>query len=94
MTNFDKAKFLIDISKLVLKTKYCYMLDEDFNPDVVFDQFLNGFSMILNYHVSLGHQTRKEIRLKTKPWINIGILKYIKKKMLCLSNATRKTTRF
>ena len=68
------------------------MRDEDFNPDAVFDQLLNGFSEILNSHAPIRPQTRNEIRLKTKPWTNNGILKYIKKKMLFLSYVTRKTT--
>ena len=78
MKNFDKAKFLIDINKLVLKTKNCYMLNEDFNPEAIFEQFLNGFSEILNSQTPLRRQTRNEIRLKTKP--QNGILKSTKKK--------------
>ena len=70
------------------------MLDEDFNPDVVFNQFLNGFSKLLNFHAPLKHLTRKKIWLKTKLWINNGILKSIKKKMLCLSNAAKKRPDF
>ena len=53
------------------------MVDEDFNLDAVFNEFFNGFSEILNSHSPLRPQRRNEIRLKTKPWINNGILKSI-----------------
>ena len=56
------------------------MLDEDINSDSVFYQFLNGFSEILNYHAPLKPQIKNEIRLKTEPGMNNGILKSIKEK--------------
>ena len=61
MKNFDKAKLLIDVNRLVLKTKNSFMLDEDFNQDGIFNQFLNGFSNILNSYAPLGPQTKNEI---------------------------------
>ena len=60
MKNVAKAKILTDVNKLVLKTENCFMLEEGFNPSTVFNQFLNGFSVILNSHAPLKLQTRNE----------------------------------
>ena len=66
LKNFDRAKFLIDLNKLIKKTKNSYMLDENFTVHSVFNQFLNAFSRILNFLAPLRPQTRNEIRLKKK----------------------------
>ena len=53
---------------------------------------VNIFFEALNFQALLKPQVKKEMRLETEPWIKSGILKAIKKKILCLNKATRKTT--
>jgi len=75
MKNFDKELFLNDINDLVQEN-----LQANLNPQNTINEFLNDFSRILNYHASIRSQTRKEVRLNQKPWLNKEILKDIKTK--------------
>jgi len=57
-------------------------------PDVnqLFDQFLKIFSQTVNNHASLKLASRKEKRIKSKPWLTQDILKSINKKNQLFQN--------
>ena len=78
MKNFNKTNFLNDINVLVSTINN--VQDDELDPEKVIDKFLDGFAEIVNLHAPLRPQTRKETRLKTKPWITKSILKSIQKK--------------
>ena len=78
MKNFNETNFLYDINILVSTINN--VQDDKWDPEKVKDKFLDGFAEIVNLHAPLRPQTRKETRLKTKPWITKSILKSIQKK--------------
>ena len=53
-------------------------------------QFLEGFSKIVNQHAPFRPQTRKEIKLNAKPWLNNGILKSIQTKNVLFKKCYKK----
>jgi len=79
MKNVDELKFLNDASKLVLSINSS-LNDNEYDPEVVINKFLKECSDIVNSHAPLRTLTRKESKLKTKPWITKSILKSIHKK--------------
>ena len=78
MNKFDKTKFLDDVYSLTQELNDAYK--DDFNPNNAINQLLDKFSNLINQHVPLRPQTRKEIKLNTKPWLSEGILKSIRNK--------------
>ena len=78
--NFEAELFLEDLSKSL------HLLGETNLPiniieiDIYMDQFINSFQLILDKHAPLRKRSRKELKLKTKPWITKGLLKSIHRK--------------
>ena len=75
MKCFQLDLFLDDLNLKLNKTSF-----EDFGVDESFENFLNIFADIVNTHAPLRKCTRKEKKLKVKPWLNKTLLKSIKKK--------------
>ena len=75
MKCFQLDLFLDDLNLKLNKTSF-----EDFSVDESFENFLNIFADIVNTHAPLRKCTRKEKKLKVKPWLNKTLLKSIKKK--------------
>ena len=65
MNKFDKTKFLDDVYSLTQELNDTY--NDDFNPNNAINQLLDKFSNLINQHAPLRPQTRKEIKLSTKP---------------------------
>ena len=78
MKSFDKQKFIDDIS--FLEEKVNHRIHTQSDTEATFAFFTEKFSQIVNKHAPLKESSRKETKLKTKPWITKGILKTIQTK--------------
>ena len=73
--NFEAELFLEELSKslhLLEKTNLPINTNE---IDIYMDKFIDIFQLILDKHAPLRKRSRKELKLKTKPWITKGLLK-------------------
>ena len=59
LKKFNRDNFLDDINKLAPKTDSLISCDKDYCVDETMNQFLNGFSDIVNQHAPLRSQTKK-----------------------------------
>ena len=78
--NFEAELFLEELSKSLLllgETNLPININE---IDIYTDKFINILKLILDKHVPLRKRSRKELKLKTKPWITKGLLKSIHRK--------------
>ena len=76
LTNFNIENFLCQLDSQVNK-----IIVSDTSPiDKQFEIFLNSFAKVIDEHAPLRNATRKEKKLKLKPWLSSGILKSIKAK--------------
>ena len=78
--NFEAELCLEELSKslhLLGETNLPINMNE---IDIYTDKFINVFKLILNKHAPLRKRSRKELKLKTKPWITKGLLKSIHRK--------------
>ena len=74
--NFDAESFQKDVlDNLSIIGNGC---EEDENSFM--RNFINIFNDTLNNHAPLRKQTRKERKLKSKPWLTKGILIFLKHK--------------
>ena len=75
--NFEAELFLEELSKSL------HLLGETNLPnnineiDIYTDKFIHIFQLILDKHAPLRKRSRKELKLKTKPWITKRLLKSI-----------------
>ena len=74
MKQFQHERFLEDISKLINDLNFKV---HEKSTDEKFADFLKSFVEIVNSHAPLRHATRKEKRLKAKPWQTKRLLKSI-----------------
>ena len=85
--NFEAELFLEELSKSL------HLLGEINLPinineiDIYTDKFINIFKLILKKHAPLRKRSRKQLKLKTKPWLTKGLLKPIHRKTACIKNA-------
>ena len=85
--NFEAELFLEELSKslhLLGDTNLPININE---IDIYTDKFINIFQLILDKHAPLRKRSRKELKLKTKPWITKGLLKSIHRKNCMYKNA-------
>lgn len=80
MKNFDKTNFLEDVKTLVQSNNDFLSTIEEYNPEEIFNAFLNSFSELVNQHAPLRLQTKREAQINTKPWLSNGLLKSIQTK--------------
>ncbi len=78
LKNFDSKEFLSELEARIDDLK----MNEDLSCDDCWDLFENTFNTVLDVHAPLRFQTRRESKLKSKPWITKGILVSIKRKRL------------
>ena len=57
-----------------------FKVSKDLSPHHQFQTFIDIFTDILNFHAPYRRTTRKEKKLKEKPWLTKGLLKSIKQK--------------
>ena len=73
--NFEAKLFLEGLSKslhLLGETNLPININE---IDIYTDKFINIFQLLLDKHAPLRKRSRKELKLKTKPWIRKGLRK-------------------
>ena len=75
--NYSKEELVADF----LNTDWKSEIETDkMDANLSFEIFHNKYNKILNKHVPLKKVTKKDLKLKTKPWITTGILKSIKRR--------------
>ena len=75
MKNFDQTKFLTDLKEL---NKLNHLNLENVNG--MFNAFQNKFTEIIDRNAPYKTLSKKESKLRTKPWITKCILQSIKMK--------------
>ena len=76
MKKFSLELFCNDLSLKMNNLK----VSEDSSPHHQFQTFIEIFTDTVNFHASYRRTTRKEKKLKEKPWLTKGLLKSIKHK--------------
>ena len=82
MSNFDPENFIYDLSEQLQSMEY-YEVDQSFNS------FVSIFNKVLQNYAPLRKRTKKEIKIKSKPWMTDIILRSIKKKTKLHKNYIR-----
>ena len=70
-SSFEEDKFLEDFNQI----DFTYLENSDFDVNNKFDRFLKDLNTLTNKHAPIKRRSRKEMKLKDKPWINKRILK-------------------
>ena len=65
-SKFKEDKFLQEFNQ----TKFTYFENSDTDVNKKFDRFLKDLSTLTNKHAPIIKRSRKEMKLKDKPWIN------------------------
>ncbi len=73
-SNFNKERFLADFSNL----NFDYLNDDQTNVNTKFNRFLATLDDIIKTHVPLKKLTKKDLKLRNKPWINSRIQKMMR----------------
>ena len=76
MKNFKAEHFIEDLNQ----TLNASLSSFDSTIHNQFEQFINSFTSVINKHAPLKLATRKERKLKTKPWLSSSLLCSIKTK--------------
>lgn len=71
-TNFDEIKFREEFDQI--NWDEVLALEKE-DPEFSFNTFLCKFDLLFDKHVPLTKQTKRQLRLKDKPWISKGILR-------------------
>ena len=64
----------LTITKSVFQVDFTYLENSDFDVNNKFDRFLKDLNTLTNKHALIKRRSRKEMKLKDKPWINKRIL--------------------
>ena len=83
MKSFKKEAFVRDM-KLELGSIFI-----EGNASTVFDQFKNKFMKVVEIHAPLRKVSRREVKLKQKPWITNKLIRLIKKKDKLYKNSIK-----
>ena len=70
MKNFKAEHFIEDLNQ----TLNASLSSFDSTIHNQFEQFINSFTSVINKHAPLKLATRKERKLKTKPWLSSSLL--------------------
>ena len=73
-SRFKEDKFLDDFNQI----DFTYLEDSDLDVNNKFDRFLKDLNTLTNKHAPVKRRSRKEMKLKDKPWINNRILKMMR----------------
>ena len=71
---FKEDKFLDDFNQI----DFTYLENCDLDLSNKFDRFLKDLNTLTNTHAPVKRRSRKEMKLKDKPWINNRILKMMR----------------
>ena len=71
---YDYSRFKEDLDEFN-QIDFTYSGDSDLDMNYKFDRFLEGLNILTNHDTPIKRRSRKEIKLKDKPWINDRILK-------------------
>ena len=82
MKNFSLELFCNDLSLKMNNFK----VSEDSSPHHQSQTFIDIFTNTVNFHAPYRCTTRKEKKLKEKPWLTKSLLKSIKQKTKCIKN--------
>ena len=82
LKNFNQQEFSGELYDPVLSLE----LTNAQNANFAYSIFHKKFQSLLNKHAPLRFLSRREVKLKQKPWITKGILKSIKVKRNLLKN--------
>ena len=82
MKKFSLKLFCNDLSLKMNNFK----VSEDSSPHHQSQTFIDIFTDTVNFHAPYRRTTRKEKKLKEKPWLTKGLLKSIKQKTKCIKN--------
>ena len=77
-TTINNHALVADTSVMLSNLKKSYISDNSYDTNKKFELFTQGLKIILDKHAPLKKLSRKESRLKSKPWITVGIQKSIK----------------
>ena len=70
LSHFQLESFLVDLSSQMNLLN----ISDSENINDLFDIFIDKFAKTVNNHAPLRKATRKESRLKSKPWLFPGLL--------------------
>ena len=73
-SSFKEDKFLDDFNQI----DFTYLENNDLDVNNKFDTFLKDLNALTNQHAPIKRRSRKEMKLKDKPWINNRILKMMR----------------
>ena len=73
-SRFKEDKFLDDFNQI----DFTYLENSDLDVNNKFDRFLKDLNTLTNQHAPIKRRSRKEMKLKDKPWINNRILKMMR----------------
>ena len=73
-SKFNDEKFLEEFNQL----DFTYLEDSDNDINNKFDRFLNDLTSLTKKHAPIKKRSRKEMKLKDKPWINNRIQKMMR----------------
>ena len=73
-SRFKEDKFLDDFNQI----DFTYLENSDLDVNNKFDRFLKDLNTLTNKHAPIKRRSRKEMKLKYKPWINNRIQKMMR----------------
>ena len=73
-SRFKEDKFLDDFNQI----DFTYLENSDLDVNNEFDRFLKDLNTLTTKHAPIKRRSRKEVKLKDKPWINNRIQKMIR----------------
>ena len=81
---FDESALIEDIQSV----DWDGLLRANPDPNVMFDSFYTRISDIIDFHIPLIQLSKRELRMKSKPWITSALRVSIKKYILCIFQLT------
>ena len=87
-SKFKESEFREDFTKI----DFDYLENNGMDVDNKFGRFLNDLTSLTNKHTPMKKRSRKEMKLKDKPWINSKILKMMRIRDRILQDLKKKQT--
>ena len=73
-SRFKEDRFLVDFKQI----DFTYLENSDLDVNNKFDRFLKDLDTLTKQHAPIVRRSRKEMKLKDKPWINHRIQKMMR----------------
>ena len=87
-SRFKEDKFLDDF----IQIDFTYLENDDLDVSNKFDRFLKDLNTLTNQYAPIKRRSRKEIKLKDKPWINNRIQKMMRIRVKILQKMKKQQT--